>query len=45
MSFFFLILCIIIDGIVFFLLTQRFEKLCRIILSSMDVENEPKVSF
>lgn len=25
-------------------LTQRFEKLCRAILASMEVENEPKVS-
>lgn len=27
------------------LTTQRFEKLCRSILGSMDVENEPKVSM
>lgn len=25
-------------------ITQRFEKLCRAILASMEVENEPKVS-
>ena len=27
-----------------FFFSQRFEKLCRCILTSMDVENEPKVS-
>lgn len=26
-------------------ITQRFEKLCRAILASMEVENEPKVSL
>lgn len=28
-----------------FFSTQRFEKLCRSILGSMEVENEPKVSM
>lgn len=30
---------------VFIHLFQRFEKLCRAILASMEVENEPKVSL
>lgn len=30
---------------VFLFIKQRFEKLCRAILASMEVENEPKVSL
>lgn len=38
------VLCCVTQLTVILFITQRFEKLCRAILASMEVENEPKVS-
>lgn len=38
------VLCCVTQSTVILFITQRFEKLCRAILASMEVENEPKVS-